>query len=324
MARGKRKRLNITKDDRVIGVRPRDQRDLFAGCNEPGQPWFQRDAHEFEKIYCRLCKNADCLRAKGAVSPWQTRMAEQVDYLLNNPQFSSMTSEDHKRLGAMAFENIRQRMERLEIARERQDWEIPEDSEGDGYDRVAPSEVTDQFDDAVRSLAEAKGTKAPDLTRTSNEENPAHFQGSFSSPPEVSTEEPPPPDEEIEYETQYPSSDGTRTYRVALTKDGAWACECKAFQHKQQCKHVVTVRSWYEDQLQQAEQSEQPTPEPPATQPDPRIPVEQPYNTPVPQGGIMIGNDSPSELPVEPDPWEIPKENVVQPGAVVTLKGSKK
>lgn len=344
----KPKRLNITKDDKVMGIVPREKRDLFRGCNEPGKAWFHKDDHVFMKTFCRVCKNADCIRAKGAVSPWETRMAEQVDYLLNDPEFSELTSPEHIQMTQMAFNDISQKAMRLEIARQRQDWTIPEEpseSPTDGVPRVSNPDTTDQFDDAVRKLAEAKGKKVPDLDRPKKADTPAHFQEGDPEPePEPTPEAPPEPESEWEYDTQYPSSDGSRTYHVTLSKSGDWACECGSFKHRKQCKHLDTVRAWYEDQVAQAEERErrekeearrreqraaQPAPKPPA--PDPRVPDTR-YNTPMPQEGVMVGGGDVPESPMqkrptprEPaDPWSPRQDRVVKPGAKVVLKGSSK
>ena len=284
----KPKRLNLSPDDRVTGVQPREKRDLYAGCNEPGKEWFHPDAHVFMKAFCRLCKNADCIRAKGSVSPWHTRMAEQVDYLLNDPQFSDMSNPEHLKLAQQAFDDIGQKMTRLEIARQRQDWEIP-DSPTDGYNKVASPDTTDQFDDAVKKLAEARGKEAPTLERPEGTNQPAHFEN-----PEGEEED------LYEYDTQYPSEDGKTTYHVIFHKDGRWTCECKGFGRWKHCKHLTQVRTWYEDQLAKGEEDDDdessassaptgraqvsapPSPEP-APKRDPRVPPEQgPYNTPMP------------------------------------------
>lgn len=343
MAKPRRKprSLKIRPEDRLVGVVPREKRDLLAGCNEPGKPWFHRDDFEFAKMFCRLCKNADCMRAKGSVSPWHTRMAEQVDYLLNDPHLSEITSEEHRQFAQMAFDDISQKAMRLEVARHRQDWTIP-DTPSDGIDKVASPETTDQFDDAVRALAEAKGMKAPKLDRPEQADAPAHF--------EQADDEVIPSEDEWEYDTMYPSSDGKSSYHVTLSKEGAWKCECKGFHHLQKCKHLVTVRAWYDNELAQAEEAEElerqeaqvrqeararaataPPPARPAR--DPRVPDTN-YNTPMPQGGVMVGGGVPppdsrqqhSSSREPEDPWAPRKDNVrvVKPGAVVTLKEDKK
>lgn len=342
MAR-KPKRLKLSSDEVIVGMQPREKRDLYSGCNEPGKQWFHPDAHVFMKTFCRLCKNADCIRARGAVSPWHTRMAEQVDYLLNDPQFSDMKDPEHLKLAQQAFDNIGQKMVRLDIARERQDWEIP-DAPTDGYNKVANPDTTDQFDDAVKKLAEARGKEAPALERPEGTDQPAHFQ----KEPEEEEESP------YEYDTQFPSEDGKRSYHVILHEDERWTCECKGFGRWGHCKHLNQVRAWYDDQVAKAEEEEDddagssgptgpaqasappPTPEPapdPAPTRDPRVPPDPgPYNTPMPQGGVMVGGGQVPQreaqrppIPREPkDPWAIPTDKIVEPGATVTVKGGKK
>lgn len=274
-------------------------------------------------------------------------MQEQVDYLLNEPEFSDLKSEAHRRIADQAIEDIGQKMMRLEIARQRQDWSIP-DQPTDGIDKVAPPETTDQFDDAVRQLAKARGKEEPTLPRPQNEDAPAHFQQEDQQVPEE--EESP-----YEYDTQFPSSDGTRTYHVALDKAGRWSCECDGFRYSRKCKHLDTVKAWYDEQLRKAEDDDDddddgssgapsgsapaipnpppasPVPNGAATQ-DPRVPPPQrPMNTPMPQGGVMIGGEAASDQPPQPrgpgtskNPWKIPQAPVVKPGAQVTVKSKKK
>lgn len=111
---------------KVVGVVPRDQTDELSKCNEPGQPWFQQDPAEFVRVWCRLCRNPSCNRAKGGLlSPWSQRMREQPEYLLNNPIFSPIATSEHKTLAAQDFASLNQKAERLEVSAKAQDWNIP-------------------------------------------------------------------------------------------------------------------------------------------------------------------------------------------------------
>lgn len=325
MARKKQKKLNILPTDQVVGYQERAKKDLLAGCNEPGKAWYTVNAHEFIRVYCNNCKNADCIRAKGAVSPWATRMAEQVDYLLNHPVFSELDTEDHRSIAQQAFEDISAKATRLEIARQRQDWTIPE-GPTDGFERVVERSTTDQFDDAVKELAKAKGKTEPVLPTPESNEAPTHFEKADDPPVEdkaIETEETKPP----VYQTLYPSSDGITNYQVKLNADGSWFCECPGWERVQKCRHATAVREWYEQQLAEGLDT---VPQPPPEAPPPRPVTDGLYNTPMPRNGVMVGggnapHEAPSQLPPEPhDPWTPRKDHVVQPGAVVTLSGDKK
>jgi hypothetical protein len=320
-------------NDALVGVKPYEKRDFFNGCNEPGKAWFQKDAHEFIRIYCRICRNRLCRRAQGARTPWQARMEDQVEYLINDPQFSDLASVEHRGIAEMAWKSLQQKAERLEIAARRQDWEIP-DGPTDGFARVAEKEVTDTFDDAVKALAKAQGKKEPELPKSEGVEGPAHFSAEPEAPPEPAPEpepeeEPAPQSSNVEYETMYPSSDGTTRYRVAL-EDGKWSCACKAFEVRQLCSHLNTVRSWYEEQLRmEAAREAEENQTPPATVHT--NPSGRAVNTPMPNSGIMLGGEAAPAQQHMPrpkhqaphDPWAPTNDRIVKPGAQVVL-GSKK
>lgn len=265
-------------------------------------------------------------------------MEEQPDYLINDPRFSDLTDPQHQELAKLYFQSLKQKAERLEIAFVRQDWEIPE-GPSDGMARVAAGNVTSDFDVAVRELARAKGKREPDLPREdSSGPSPTFFE-------EVAATEVAATDHEgVVYETAYPSSTVRgKSYRVALTSDGLWSCECEGFRHLARCKHLAEVRDWYEQQRTETQAPEHPPQAPsappvavdPSLQQDPRVPLERPINTPVPQGGVMIGGPPSQEgsarapltppSPAQPvDPWSPRQDVVVEPGATVTLRPRKR
>jgi hypothetical protein len=358
MARSKRVKLDPATD-RLIGIQQRNKLDLFAGCNEPGKEWFMPDAHAFMRVWCRHCKSPECIRAGAGGGPWQARMQAQVDYLINDPKFSELETAEHKALAAMVFESLNAKAQRLEIAARRQDWSIPEEQPSDGIDRLASPDTTSSFDEAVKELARAQGKKEPNLPVPEQAQGPTHFQQQDEEPESESEED---EDEDLEepeedpnapeYETQYPSTDGKRRYHVVLSKQGRWSCACEGFKHVRKCKHLDTVRAWYEEELDRLQQEELAAKEeariqevqrrqaPPVqarpVQPsapvlDPRVPTHRPLNTPMPTTGVMVGGaappppTAPSRPPREaPDAWTPRQETVVEPGATVTLKPRKK
>jgi len=312
----------MSPKDRVVGIRTHKKTDLLQGCNEPGQAWYTRDVGVFQKTFCRICRNDQCLRAQGATTPWHQRMENQPEYLLNNPVFSDLTSGKHKELAAQVFEDLTKKALRLELARVHQDWVVPPEEEGptDGFDQLASKDASKGVEEAIRALGRAMGKDVPEPEPAPISEGPQHFQESQEPAPE--------------YETLFPSSDGRTNYRVALTK-GKWSCVCKGFEYTSSCKHVDQVAGWYEG-VRNLPPEPEPVPEPPkpvaAPPPAKKVQVAPPmaYNTSVPSQGIVIGpgpipqGPGPSQLPREAqDPWAPRKDNVIQPGATVVLKPKK-
>ena len=331
MAKAKRQ-----KPERLVGIRAHKKRDLFEGCNEPGSRWFTPNPIEFQKAFCRICRNEECIRAQGATTPWHHRMENQMDNLFLNPHFSDLSTDAHKQLAGQLFNDLRQKAERLEIARQNQDWEIPE-GPTDGFDRVAATQATDDVDAAIKALAEAKGNVAPELTKSDNSEKPSHFSPVESKPendPGGDAPRQPGDPVGVEYETQYPKGDGdgNGTYRIMLLTNGLWSCECDGWRYKRKCRHMDDVRPWYEEHKNDDQKEAEPEPPPPAPR-EPPPPQQQPanYNTPMPRQGVMVGGGSghapgrnPSQVPAVHDPWSPRKDTVIQPGATVVMKSKKK
>ena len=178
---------------------------------------------------------------------------------------------------------------------------------------------------AIRELKRARGGEVEDTEdaedAASEAESPKHFLESEPDPvPE------PDPEPEYVYETQYPSSDGQTNYRVALTAEGKWSCECEGWRRTGGCKHLERVSSWYEGKQTSTETPQPSYPPPRPVQP----PAHAPYNTPMPGQGVMVGGGeaparAPSQLPPEPhDPWAPRKDTIIQPGATVVMKSKKK
>lgn len=108
---------------KVQGIRNAPhKKDLYQTCIE-GMP--RMEPETFARAYCQRCRNTECTRAQFG-NPWIKRMNDQVDYLLNDPTFSNLQTDDHQALARMLFEDRLKHAERMEVARSRQDWEVPE------------------------------------------------------------------------------------------------------------------------------------------------------------------------------------------------------
>ena len=262
-------------------------------------------------------------------------MSTQVEYLINNPNFSDMEKEEHRAIAETVWDSMRHKAERLEIAAKRQDWEVPE-GPTDGVAKLVAPETTKSVDDAVKALARARGKETEEIEEEPEAEGPSHFQVEVEGD-----------GSEVAYETQYPSSSGKGTYRVWLQEDGLWQCECEGYVHLQRCKHLTEVVPWYNENIRDRvddddEEEEEPAPvvtEPspppaapspppaaPAPTADPRVPVENRLNTPMPQGGVMLGvrpdQNTPPLIP-QKDPWAVSDDTIVEPGARVVIKSGK-
>ena len=98
------------------------KRDWLQECNEQGVPM-----QEFGQIFCVRCRNPECMRAGYAGSLWADRMGTQVERLLENPKYADLSMPQYAKINAMDFPDALRQALKIEIARRRGDWEVPED-----------------------------------------------------------------------------------------------------------------------------------------------------------------------------------------------------
>jgi len=265
------------------------QKDLLSYCNDQGMK-----PNEFQYMFCRRCRNHECVHAMWGSGQFDRRMATQVERLLTNPNIIEDLDARWKDIQALDFPNMFQKAMQLEIADQRGDWTVPEVPSIDVTDdrnEVAEETTTNAVDDALRHLARVQGKAEPKLPDPSQAEVEAFHQETErmvgmdlpieaketpqEAPPPMAAspvEPPPPPPEDRE------------------------------------------------------------PPLRPAHHPDPVAPERMPVirNVPNPQAGIMVGGES-APAPVDPaapkqeppahDPWAAPppKPDVVPVGAKIRM-----
>ena len=76
---------------------------------------------------CKQCRNETCVRAGRGVTTWTERMREQPEWLLNNPHFSDLSLEEHKRISEIDFSSLKQKVEAISLnTKPHSGWESAE------------------------------------------------------------------------------------------------------------------------------------------------------------------------------------------------------
>ena len=122
--------------------------DLFDGCNDQRVP-----PAEFKEMFCKRCRNQDCVNAGWASASFDERMRTQVDRLLINPRQARPEDTQFDPIRAMHFVEV---AAAIVLARRADPWAGP----GVHLAEPDPATVTSQVvEDAVLKLAEARGRK---------------------------------------------------------------------------------------------------------------------------------------------------------------------
>lgn len=285
------------------------RRDLWKECYS-GNHQQHLSPEDFKRLFCRLCRNPECENSASGRSKWANRIETQVDRLLDNPVFADVRDPQFASIHGLDFGDAMRQAIALEITSQKGDWEIPTDAEAEEF--------------AAKMTAQM----------------PRGFQG---PEPEDDDE----PEVAVLWEGQAKGSKKGTFYKVTLARVGSsepvWSCTCPATQYGTAppggCKHVVAARAQFEaDREAEVEVTEE-KPEPVAVvderegqQPgvDPqtwqqmrdRNRVPKSPNTPIPDGGIMVGGAPPPELE---DPWAVPTpptDDVVAVGGKIVMGGS--
>lgn len=316
--------------------------DLWNECFNPSMGMTPND---FERTFCRQCRNPTCDRSAGSGLRWLKRIMTQEERLLNNPKFADPNDPRFQEIRRVEFPSALKEAMKLEISERRGDWTVP--TEADTLQLAAEMRT------APLSQIVTPPTPAPPPT-------PA-------SPPPVQAPVVVEDDDEAVgriLRRMDISGSGKNVYQVTLIERivgrPEWMCTCKAFEfgRARPCKHIEYAMSVPEEVEPPKPAPAGPPPArfqappppkspPPKTEPrnnpseqKPNLSPKQPFypsqpNIPMPSGGIMIDGSAPpppkergpnrSAAPPQADPWAPPpvssKPNVIPVGGRVVMGG---
>jgi len=137
------------------------------------------------EMCCAKCRNGDCVNARWIESMWTSRMAQQVERYLENPQFADVSTPRYAQIAAMDFRDLFAKGQQMVEANKRGDW-IPEVAITDGRTEIAAKETTQAVERAVRSLVSPQDPPEEPV-------EPAEEPEGAQAPPEPPPKPEPPP-----------------------------------------------------------------------------------------------------------------------------------
>lgn len=124
------------------------QLDLLQDCNDQHVP-----PKEFMGIFCKRCRNANCVNAGWAESTWGDRIATQVSRLILNPNFADPNDSTFDPVRDLDFQQI---AEPISISGD--PWAVPQVHLAE-LERQTSRNT--EVEDAVRKLNENRGSSLP-------------------------------------------------------------------------------------------------------------------------------------------------------------------
>jgi len=112
------------------------------------------DPLEFQRMFCKFCRNPDCVHAGWAADQFSMRVAQQPERFFHPTQIDAAQSS--KYAGITDFTDKTNESIQLHIANVRKDWEVPEIAIKDGVSETAVHDTTTSVDDAAMTLSRSK------------------------------------------------------------------------------------------------------------------------------------------------------------------------
>lgn len=297
-------------------------RECLQDCRQSTNPLVNqvKEVPHLRDRYCNHCRNKTCQWALLSEDLFEKRVKTQEDRFINTPNFADESHPRFFEVRAIDFPDLMREAIILEAADRRQDWEIPsiQESVDIVLSGLSSNAIrTKQVDEAVRALAEARGSTLPELPKPERDQKE-----------EVGKLQ----EEEI-YKISVPSSSSKEIYEVSLDTTGkALSCTCKAGSFGKTCRHLRDAERMLQanpDFLKHNKEilhaQEVAPPESIKTTGGKRqslFPSSYKINTPVSSEGIYIGGNSQtsvSMVPTEKDPWEPTREEFVEVGSTITI-----
>lgn len=144
-------------------------KDETANCLEDLKSQGERlTVKELRQTYCARCKNPQCGHAEFANTVWDQRILTQQDRLLDNPNFADPNDPRYDFIRKIEWQNMVREAIRLNVSERRGDWSVPDVRPAlfvpvPETPDESQTKTTDMVDEAVKSLAAARGKEGPSL-----------------------------------------------------------------------------------------------------------------------------------------------------------------
>lgn len=128
--------------------------DLFQDCYNPGMG---ASPKEFSAIFCKRCRNSDCVNSGWSESRWTDRILTQEERLLRNPVFGDPKDPSFREVSSQVFREVGEPL----VISNRDPWEPRSAHLAEPPREISGSSAVEQALSALRGVREPSPAAPP-------------------------------------------------------------------------------------------------------------------------------------------------------------------